>query len=41
MPQSQVGDSVIYVRSQQPAVVTQVLPMRRGMQIYQIFVNGQ
>lgn len=41
MPQFQVGDSVIYVRSQQPAVVTQVLPMQGGMQIYQIFVNGQ
>jgi len=41
MAQFNVGDSVIYVRSQQEAVVTQVLPMQGGMQIYRIFVNGQ
>jgi len=41
MAQFNVGDSVIYVRSQQEAVVTQVLPIQGGMQIYQIFVNGQ
>ena len=41
MPEFNKGDIVIHVPTQQQGVVTQVLPMQGGMQIYQIVVNGQ
>ncbi len=41
MPQFKPGDIVIHVPTQQEAVVTRVLPMQGGMQIYQIAFNGQ
>ena len=41
MPQFNPGDIVIYVPTQQQAVVTKVLPMQGGMQIYQIVINNQ
>ena len=41
MPQFNPGDIVIHVPTQQEAVVTRVLPMQGGMQIYQIAFNGQ
>lgn len=41
MPQFNKGDIVIHVPTKQQAVVTKVLPMQGGMQIYQIAFNGQ
>lgn len=40
MPNFNVGDIVIHVRSQKKAVVTRVFPIQGGMQIYSIFYDG-